>query len=110
MNYQGMLKQKATWWSVSPNGFGGDIFAAPALLDCRWENRQEVFTGQIDRRELVSNAVVYLNQDVSVGDYLVEGDQTAQTDPTGVVGAFKIQRFDSIPDLRNLQKVRRAVL
>ena|SRR5256885_6192849 len=110
MNYVGMLTQKATWWSVSPDGFGGDTFAAPVLLDCRWENRQETFIGQIDRRELVSNAVVFLNQDVSVGDYLVEGDQTLQANPTGITGAFKIQRFDSIPDLRNLHKVRRAVL
>ena len=110
MNYEGMLKQKATWWSVSPDGFGGDTFGSPVLLDCRWENRQEVFIGQIDRKELISNAVVFINQDIAVGDYLVEGDQIAQVDPSELPNSFKVQRFDSVPDLRNLQKVRRAVL
>lgn len=110
MNYKGMLKQKATWWSVTPDSFGGDLFGAPTLLDCRWESRSEVFIGQIDRRELVSKAVVYLNQDVAVGDYLFEGDQTVLANPSGLTGAFKVQKFDKIPDLRNLEAVRRAVL
>lgn len=110
MNYKGMLKQKATWWSVAPDSFGGDIFGTPLLLDCRWESRSEVFIGQIDRRELVSNAVVFLDRDISVGDYLFEGDQTLVADPSGLAGSFKVQRFDKIPDLRNLEAVRRAIL
>lgn len=110
MNYKSMLKQKATWWPVTPDSYGGDVFGTPLLLDCRWEDREDVFIGQIDRRELVSNAVVFLDRDISVGDYLFEGDQTLVADPSALVGSFKVQRFDKIPDLRNLEAVRRAVL
>lgn len=107
----GKLKQKATWWRVTGgNGFGGDAVASPILVDCRWEDRQETFIGQIDRRELVSNAVVFLDRDVAVGDYLVLGDQTTQSSPSLVTGVRKIQRYDKISNLRNLDHVRRVIL
>lgn len=109
MSYRDMLKQKATWWSVTPDSYGGDTFGVPQVLDCRWEGRQESFVGQIDRREMISNAMVFLDRDIAVGDYLFEGESLA-VDPTVLTGTFKVQRFDSIPDLRNLEKVRRAVL
>jgi len=109
MNVQGLLKQKATWWSVTPDGYGGDAFGVPTTIDCRWEGRAETFVGQIDRRELVSNAVVFVGQDISVGDYLILGEYE-DADPTALKGAYKIQRFDRVPDMRNLSVVRRAVL
>jgi hypothetical protein len=105
------LHQKATWWAlIGGDGFGGDRFASPILVDCRWEDRSEVFRGQIDRREMVSNAVIYLDIDVAAGDYLCQGDQTGQANPTTVTGAFKIQLYQKKPDLRSLDYLRRAVL
>ena len=110
MNVEGLLKDVATWWSVTPNGLGGDLFGTPVPVKCRWEDRTETYIGQIDRRELVSNAVVFTDRDVSTGDYLVKGDSSLEPDPTTVAKAFKIQRFDKVSDLRNLSTVRRAVL
>ena len=108
---KGRLKDPATWWSVSPNGSGGDLFGTPVLIDTRWEDRQETFIGLLDKRELISNAVVFTDQQsIAVGDYLCRGDQTTQADPTSLSGAFKVQRFDKIPDLRSLDSVQRAVL
>ena len=105
------LKQAATWWAATPNGSGGDTFAAPVLVTCRWSDRQEVFIGQIDRREQVSKAIVHVDRAVSVGDYLAIGDQTSFIDPTvvGVIDADKIQRFEKI-HLRNLEVLYKAML
>jgi hypothetical protein len=103
------LNQDATLWAASPSGYGGDAFTAPTLVKCRWEARHETFVGILDRREIISNAVVFIDRDVEVGDYLAEGDQTAQADPTTIT-AFKVQRFDRLTDLRSLTTLRRAVL
>lgn len=104
------LKQIATWWSTSPNGTGGDLFAVPVLVACRWEDRQEKYTGQVDRREHVSKAIVFVDRSVAVGDYLCLGDQTATPDPTSLVGADKIQRQQQFPDLRNAEAQFKAIL
>lgn len=107
----GKLPHRLTWWRVTgPDGFGGDSFGTPVVIDGRWEDRQETFYGALDRRELISKAVVYVDRDMSVGDYLCQGNQSAQPNPTLVVGALKVQRYDKMPDLRNLDVVRRAVL
>lgn len=107
----GKLLESATWWRVTGgDGFGGDQFATPVLVKCRWENKQETYIGQIDRRELISKAVVYLDTDVSVGDYLAPGDLTATSSPVGVATAYKVQRYSKTPNLRNLDYVRKVIL
>jgi len=103
------LKQDATWWAVTPDGYGGDTFGPAIAVKVRWEDRKEVYYGQLDRRELISNAVVFVDRDVATGDWLYLGTTDAG-DPSLFAGAFKVQRFDKIPDLRNLNPMRRAVL
>jgi len=106
----GRLPHKLTWWSVTGgDGFGGDAFASPVVIDGRWEDRQETFYGALDRRELISKAVVHVDRDIAVGDYLYQGE-SALASPTTLSGALKVQRFDKVPDLRSLDAVRRAVL
>lgn len=97
------LKQQATWWATTPNGTGGDNFASPVVISCRWEDRQEIFVGQIDRREQLSKAKVFTDRAVSVGDYLALGDQSATPNPTVLVDADKVKRFEKFPDLRSLE-------
>ena len=109
MNIADKLVQTVTWWSVTPDGYGGDKFAAPAALVCRWEDTAVAFSSALDHRELISTAIVYTAQDIAVGDYLFLGTSAA-TDPTAIVGAYKIHRFDKTPDLRSLNTLRRAVL
>jgi hypothetical protein len=104
------LDQDITWWAVSPDGYGGDAFAAPVLIQGRWQDRQELYIGQVDRSEHISKAMVFVDRDIAVGDYLCQGDQTAHSDPTVLGGAYKSQRFDSITDLRNANTLRRATL
>ncbi len=104
------LNDQATLWVVTPDGFGGDTFATPVLLDCRWEDRSVVFSSPIDRREHVSNSVVFTESDVALGDYLAQGDLTANATPLLLEASFKVQRFDKFDDLRGRATLRRALL
>lgn len=85
------------------------MFAPPIAIKCRWEDRTERFRSQIDNDEHVSAAIVHLDRSASVGDYLFPGP-TTEPDPTSLPGSYKIQRFDNIPDFRNLLVNRKAYL
>ena len=107
----GKRNQLITWWPVTgSDGMGGDTFGTPTTMYARWQETQQKFIGPIDKQEQVSQAIVYLDETKSVayGDYLALGNLTANASPTHA--AFKIQRLDRHPDLRNLQTVLRAVL
>lgn len=99
-----------TWWPVVADGTGGDVPDAPELIRGRWEDRREVYIGQLDRREQISKAVVHLDRAVGVGDYVALGDFTSVNDPTMVPTADKVQQYRKIPDLRNLEVMHRIVL
>jgi hypothetical protein len=102
-------KQTATYWGAPmPNGTGGYTYAAPITMQVRWEERQEQFSNE-QGEILVSQAVVFVPQDVVVGGYLYLGTSTAP-DPTSVDGAYEIRRMIKIPDLRNAVAERRAFL
>lgn len=103
------LLQTATLWAVTPNGYGGSTFSAPVPIQCRWEDRTEKFVGPIDRQERVSKSIVYTDRNLNVGDYLFLGESAA-ADPSLVIGASKVERFDKIPDLRTLLVLRKAYL
>jgi len=104
------LSGKCTWWSVTPNGTGGDLFNSPVLCNCFWEDVQIRFASQLNSKETVSNAVIMIDRPVAVGDYLAEGDFSNQPSPSTVTGAHKIQAYEKNPDLRSLNPVYRAVL
>lgn len=103
------LRDDGTLWRVTPDGYGGDTYSAPIAIKCRWEDRQETYIGPIDRTEHISNAVVFVDTDVAVGDYLLKGVSVA-SDPSILSGAWKIQRSDKFTDLRNVSTMRRAML
>lgn len=104
------LNEQITWWAVAPDGYGGDLCASPIVIAGRWEDRQESYVGQIDRRELISKAIVYCDRAISVGDYLARGDASSNLDPTVIVGPEKVQRYEKFPDLRSLEAMHKAVL
>lgn len=101
------LKQDVTWWAASPDGYGGYTYSSPQTIKGRWQDKQELFRTPAGD-EQVSKAIVYLDQDVDVGDYLYEGLSTA-ADPTSLE-AYQVRQFGKVPDLRNLQSLRKAIL
>ena len=105
------LRQHATHWAYQgSNGYGGFQFAAPVLIDCRWEDTQVLFR-TIDGREVVSRSIVYVADDLEIGDYLGEGDLTETTDPTTISSqAFQVRGYNRVTNLRNMDTTRKAML
>lgn len=109
MRTTGTYKQTATYWaSPVDDGYGGYSYTAPVALAVRWEEKQEEFTdpqGKIN----ISQAVVYIKGDVTVGGYLLLGSSVAGN-PSAEHEAYLIKQFAKTPDLRNLFNERRAFL
>ncbi len=102
---------KVTHWVVTPNGFGGYTFALPTVLDGRWEDITVKFMSDAGR-ETISKAIAYLSADVLTEDYLMLGE-TSEADPTNLIDgktAYIVERFDKIPDVRNLSFERKAYM
>jgi hypothetical protein len=105
------LNQDVTAWAVTPDGWGGDEFGTPQLIKGRWEDTNEVFQNRTrEERELVSKAVVFLDTQLKVGDILYLGDMSSLANPSNLEGAFKIQLFEKVTDLRSATSVNMAVL
>lgn len=100
------LTDCVTVWPTSTDEFGGHAFGEPIHLNARWQNSQEKYV-KLDGNEHVSRAVVYLDCDVSLGDFIAQGELSG--DPISQ-GALEIQAFASTHDLRRLQTIRKAIL
>lgn len=105
----GAYKQRATYWgSPSPNGLGSYSFAAPKILQVRWEQKQEQYINSLGETK-ISSAVVYLLQAVDVGGYLYLGESSSNG-PHGVTGTFRIEQYVETPALRLGSPERRGYL
>ncbi len=104
------LKEDVTHWTMTgTDGYGGFTFAAPIKVKGRWEDKAELFINE-DNEQVVSAAVVFLGDDIAVGDYLGQGDLTETADPTTIDGPYRIQQRQKTSDLRNLTSLRKAFL
>lgn len=104
------LNRTGTYWSTVPDGFGGYTFSPPQEMKCRWEALAELFFSSFTGKEEVSRAVVFVDTDLSVGDWVAEGSHLGIPDPSGLVGAYPIRSWSKVPDLRNMTFVRKALL
>jgi hypothetical protein len=108
-----MLNQKAVYWGTpAGDGYGGFTFADPVELDCRWEDKTELFVSPAGE-ETPSQAVVYLPQDVDVGGYLFLGaldDINSDQDPQGQDGAYRIKQVYKTPDIKGKDFLRKVWL
>ncbi len=101
------LKQKITYWrKTGVDGFNDEIFAAPVTIAARWEDRATTVIGS-DGVEVLSMSRVYLAQDITTGDYLMNGISTG-TDPRSIEAANRVINFRKVPDLTATNFERRA--
>lgn len=101
--------QTATYWAQSGvDGVGDSTFSSPVELAVRWEDRREQIEDGTGRT-LRSRAVVFLQQDVGIGDFLLLGTSTA-SDPRTLAGAFEVQDFRKIPNASATRFERRAMV
>ncbi len=104
------LHEDTTHWPYTgPDTYGGFVFGTAVLFKGRWEGADKLSEESTTREEL-SDAVVYVPVDVQIGDYLAEGDLTAQGDPTIIDGAWKVRDYNRMTDLRKLNTIRKAML
>jgi hypothetical protein len=104
-----LLHDVITYWPpLAESKFGVPAVGAPTLLQGRWEERNERVR-KPNGDEIVSTAVVFVDQDVFNGGHLYNGDASMDPDPHSA-GALEIQAFVSVPDIRSVTKERRAYL
>ena len=116
--------QTAVYWgSPTLDGYGGKTFADPVELTPpnggRWDQKVQLVEDKGIRatgEEIISNAVVLLNQDVDEQGYLYLGslddlDSGVQDNPLEVEGAYEIKKVEKIPLFRSATEfVRKAYL
>ena len=107
------LHDDVTHWPVTgSDGFGGFLYGAPILLKGRWEKKTEMFL-DINMEEKASQAIIYLNADVDVGDWLGYGDfvtGTPITNPSSLDEAHRIRQRNRSTNLRSLIALRKVYL
>lgn len=109
-------KQTMIYWANPiTDGFGGYTYTAPVDITGRWEEKQELFL-DTEGKEILSRAMVYLSQDVSLGGFLYLGaladlaSSIDETHPKNVDGSFEIRQFTKIPDVEGISFERKAIL
>ena len=106
------LNQTGTYWaSPVSDGFGGFSFTDPVTVICRYEEKVELFI-DIQGQEKRSVAVVYVAQDMIVGEYFALGTHTdsADNEPKDVDVAYMIQAFKKIPNIKGTSWLRKIWL
>lgn len=125
MGIESLLAQTCTqtavyWGAPEDDGYGGKNFDSiyPVEIACRWKEKTELIVrvGARLSEELISNAQVFVTQDVDEKGYLYLGtlddlDSGEEENPETVDGAYIIKKFEKIPALRSTTEfVRKAYL
>jgi hypothetical protein len=105
-NFERNLLQTCTYWKPqSTDQYGKTTFATPVALNCRWEEKSELF---IDKKmqEVTSKAKVFLvdTPDVDEEGYILLGT-SVEASPLGLAGAFEVRALKRTPDLRVLKQM-----
>jgi len=112
------VQTAVSWGSPVNTGYGKKTFADPIEISCRWENVIEGINRVGSRlgEEIISEAQVYVTQDVEEQGYLFLGDlddldSDEEADPTTVEKAYMINKFEKIPVMRSTSEfLRKAYL
>jgi hypothetical protein len=110
------LRQRCVYWAPGPpSAQGQQTFLPPVELPCRWtDNAEEIVVKQGSAWVgVTSSAWVMLDRVVEEQGVLLKGTMTAvtdKTDPFANRGAFQIQRYVEISDVRGKNPVRKAYL
>lgn len=98
-----------TFWAFSgTDDFGNTQFSSPVYVDCRWEDKQELFRNE-EGNEVMSEAVVLLGSSVSIEGYLYHGTSSG-SDPTAISDAKEIRQYSEIPDIKRNNTLYKAWL
>ena len=101
------------YWAPSSYTGIGRTFSNPVAVTGRWVDKSEMFKDS-QGREKLSQAVVLISQDVLPGGYLFKGKladlPTVVSTPDEVSGAYEINLFQKVPNLKGTKTVRKVWL
>lgn len=108
------LRQTAVLWQNPVlDGFGGRTFDHGIEIPCRWEQKSELFT-DFEGRQVLSKAVVYVDVDLVVHDFLylgtIEDLAEVGVQPFDLAEAFEVRAYKKIPNNDATRFVRTAWL
>lgn len=108
--YSRNLLQTITYWAFDSgiNAWSDESFDTPVTLSGRWEDTVIRYM-DLEGNEVVSDAIVYLNQDVTERGFLYLGESSA-SDPKEVQGAYPIRKYQKVPTFRLGDFIRKAYL
>lgn len=101
------LIQDATKWTAGTKDlYGNPSWSSPIDVKCRWEDKQ---TKAVDFQgnEIISNAIVYVDTDFAMGDYIYLGISSATTPPAL---AKEVRNFQTSPRIRGGDSQRKVTL
>jgi hypothetical protein len=99
--------QKATYWSQKKqDGYGGETWEIPILINCRWEDYSEETLSvayRVESETVTSGAHVFTTFPLIEGGYLFLGE-TTEANPTrlkvGPLRAYAIRKTSGTPGVR----------
>lgn len=110
------LNQTAVYWGKGSgsgiDSYGNPVFDDPVEINCRWEDVQEEFIDSMDIRQ-TSRSKVYVEEDLEIGGVLMLGEYDTSLDdvnPKNNTNAWEIRAFNKIPNIRNTETVKVALL
>lgn len=105
--------QKAVYWPYAGiDDLGQPQYDAPFQIDCRWDDKHELFMNLQGVQE-VSNAKVFPDRDTPEGGVLWKGkfsQLVSQSNPFLNPKAYIIKKFEKIPDIDALAYTLIAML
>lgn len=108
-----MRRQTAVLWSrnTSPDASGRFSYAFPVQVACRWDDQLGSFKNR-DGEDVASNAQVYPDREVKVGDKFKKGSLDSETpdDPTDDRDAYEVQAVENIPNFKATETLHVAHL
>jgi len=112
MNLNRFFKQTAVLWSGrTDDRYGKPSFANESQINCRWEDRQEKFV-DANKRESLSRAVVFSENQILPGEYLWLGDlaDVPNDNPLLIPAAHEVRATGAAPSVDAETTLRKAWL
>lgn len=98
--------QISTRWTPDTLDIYGNATWISSSLKVRWEDKKEK-TVDIEGNDIISNSIVYLGEDILIGDYLYLGSSASVSPPEG---SFRVRNFSKTPNLASTDYIRKAIL
>jgi hypothetical protein len=109
-------KEDITYWAPLPgdSGYGSQNLAEPVTFRGRWEDKEQAILSS-KGEEVVSKAQIYYPPYLEIvpDGWVARGrydDLLAPTPPASIAGAFIVRQTTEIPDMRNLNVVKVAIV